>query len=527
MGRARAASARVRPWLRYGLLFVGAAAIVGFSIRRGIDPFDEGIALQAASRIADGQIPYGDFRWAYGPGQPYLTSGLFELFGPSLITWRIVRLAIDAAIATLVYALVRRRAPAWLAILAWLTSACAMAQPLSANPFPLALFSALAAVAVISGGAPTPRRAVAAGALCGVAAAWRLDFGVYAGAAVVVAMLARPEARGVRLRTIAWSAGTAAAITLVAYGPFLIAAGPADVWDELVASSLRDHDYWTLPFPWSYHGGFHFWPPGDLLEDAKDVLGFYVPVLLAAGGVVAIVAVAVAWRRERRPPWEWLTLLVFCLGGWLYLRSRTDEFHETPLLVLLAIFLAWITAWSLRERIALLAGSASVVLVLLLAATGSNRVSALLRPPDLEPLDLAIADGVRVERDEADALPRVVKLIQAEVPPGEPIYVAPRRSDLARLGNPLLYVLADRPNALSVDFPLLARREVHEQLVSDLRTAPPEVIVRWTDPESSIAEPNLRGRPSGYRGLDELLESDYELLDSIGHYEVLRRTGGG
>jgi hypothetical protein len=195
--------------------------------------------------------------------------------------------------------------------------------------------------------------------------------------------------------------------------------------------------------------------------------------------------------------------------------------------VLLAILLAWITAWSLRERIGLLAGSTAVVLALLLAATASSRVSALLRPPDLEPLHLAIADGVRVERDEAEALPRVVKLIQAEVPPGEPIYVAPRRSDLARLGNPLLYVLADRPNALSVDFPLLARRAVHEQVVSDLRAARPEVIVRWTDPESSLAEPNLRGRPSGYRGLDELLESDYEQLDSIGYYEVLKRTGGG
>ena len=516
------------PRVRHALLFLGAAAIAGFSIRRGIDPFDEGLALQAASRIADGQLPYRDFHWAYGPGQPFLTGGLFELFGPSLVGWRIVRVAVDAAIATLVYALVRRRAPGWLALVAWLVSACAMAQPLSANPFPLALLLGLAAVAVATTGEQSPGRTAAAGALCGLAAAWRLDFGVYAAAAVGAAILARPGDRGERLRAVAWSAGAAVAAGLAAYAPFLVAVGPADLWDALVASSLRDRDYWTLPFSWSYDGGFRLWPPGDLLEDAKDLLGFYVPLLLAAGGLVAAGAAALRWRREREVPWRWLALLAFAAGGWLYLRSRTDEFHETPLLVILAILLAWVAAWARRERIAALGVAAGLVLGLLLAATAANRAVALLRPPDLRPLDLPVADGIRVDPAEAEALPRVVRLIQAEVPPGEPIYVAPRRSDLARIGNPLLYVLADRPNALDADFPLFARPEVHEEVVADLRATRPEVVVRWTDPESSIAEPNLRGRPSGHRGLDELLLADYERLAAIGDYEVLglaARTG--
>ena len=516
----------MRRSLRHALLFLGAAAIAGFSIRRGIDPFDEGLALQAGARVAEGELPYRDFQWAYGPGQPFLTGGLFDLFGPSLIAWRIVRVAVDAAIATVVYALVRRRAPEWLALVAWLTSACAMAQPLSANPFPLALLFALAALVVVTGGSHTTRRGAAAGAFCGLAAAWRLDFGLYATAAVAVAVVARPaDARG-RLRPVAASAGAALGVGLAAYAPFLVAVGPADLWDALVASSLRDRDYWTLSFPWSYDGGFRTWPPGDLLEDAKDVLGYYVPLLLAAGGVVGIAAAVLRWSRERRPPPHWLAALAFGVGGWLYLRSRTDEFHETPLLVLLTVLLAWVIAWARRERIAVLGAAAGVVLGLLLAATVANRIVALLRPPDLEPLDLAVADGVRVEPAEAAALPRVVRLIQAEVPADKPIYVAPRRSDLARLGNPLLYVLADRPNALDTDFPLFARREVHEQVVAGLRETRPEVIVRWTDPESSLVEPNLRGLPSPYRGLDDLLEDDYERLDASGYYEVLARSDG-
>ena len=40
------------------------------------------------------------------------------------------------------------------------------------------------------------------------------------------------------------------------------------------------------------------------------------------------------------------------------------------------------------------------------------------------------------------------------VPPGEPIYVVTLRSDLVRIGNPLFYVLADRPNLMDTDFDL-------------------------------------------------------------------------
>jgi hypothetical protein len=38
-------------------LYLGAAVISGFTILREIDPFDEGLMLQAARRVAAGQTP--------------------------------------------------------------------------------------------------------------------------------------------------------------------------------------------------------------------------------------------------------------------------------------------------------------------------------------------------------------------------------------------------------------------------------------------------------------------------------------
>src|SRR6202008_3588841 len=82
-------------------LFLAAAVISGITALDGIQPNDEGLMLQAAARIADGQVPYSDFWWFYPPGQPLLLAGLWELFGPSLVPWRVLRVLCDATVAVL------------------------------------------------------------------------------------------------------------------------------------------------------------------------------------------------------------------------------------------------------------------------------------------------------------------------------------------------------------------------------------------------------------------------------------------
>jgi hypothetical protein len=122
---------------------------------------------------------------------------------------------------------------------------------------------------------------------------------------------------------------------------------------------------------------------------------------------------------------------------------------------------------------------------------------------------------------EARALSRVVAVVDARVPSGQPIYVAPRRSDLIKLNDPLVYVLADRDNATGEDFGLLAGDAAQRRIVRRLQRTRPRVIVRWTDPVSSEREPNLRGVPSGSRRLDAYLARRYRLLQRLYHYDLL------
>jgi hypothetical protein len=507
-------------------LALGAALIAGFTLLRGIDHFDEGIVLQAARRVAAGQLPYRDFLWSYGPGHPYLLGLSFKLFGPSLLGWRIVRLVTVAVTSLVVFFLTRRLAGTRWALLAWLTAACALAQPANASPFPPALLFALAAVAVASTPGLTGRRALLAGALVALAAVWRLDFGIYGGVGAAVAVLLSGGAPRERLGLLVRMGIAAVGLTLLAYLPFLIATGPSDLYEDLIGKSLREKRFWTLPFPLAYHGTLRGWPPRQLAEDLKDALGFYLPLVVIAGlGLAALVAAA-RLAMERRLAPAWAGLLVVGAGSTAYLLSRTDEFHATPLLVVLAVALPAAAAWGFGTRAT--AGRALAVLCALALAPlllygAANRLSALFLPPTTEPIHVAAADGVRAPPAEARAIERVVAEVQRRVPVGAPIYVAPRRSDLVAFEDPLTYVLTERDNPTHDDVELRAGARAQARVVGALERSRPRVVVRWTDPLSSRHEQNPRGRSSGVHTLDLYLARRYRVFKRLYHYELLER----
>jgi O-antigen/teichoic acid export membrane protein len=475
----------VPPWVVVGALWLAAALVSGFTLLRYIGPLDEGLLMQAATRLADGQWPWRDFSWPYGPGEPLAVMLAGKAFGPSLLWWRLLRVAADATVAVLVWALVRRAAgPRW-ALTAFAAAAVTAAQPASANPTGPALAFALAAVLLA-----TRARPVWAGVLAALAGFWRPDMGVVAALAAAATLAASDRnPRGAARALLA-----ALAAGLLLYVPFAVAAGPGRVWTALVVQSTQDGAWWRLPFPAGLDGH------GSLPAQVKDFAAWLLPY-------AAIVTIVLAVRRARAAP----GLLILALGALVYYLSRADEEHAQALLVVACALAAFA-----RPRL-VLAG----VLGLLLVVGAANRASALLRPPDLAVLRVEGAAGVRVPPADAAALPRVVGLVQRLVPPGQPIYVAPRRSDLVTFSDPLLHFLVRRPNVLHRDALLQARPPEQRKIVAALRRARPRAVIRWTAPASAQPEPNRRGRPSGSRALDAYLAGAYRRVAAYGDYEVL------
>jgi hypothetical protein len=489
------------------VLFVLGALLSGLSIRWGINPHDEGLMLQAGERIADGQLPYRDFYANYGPGQYFLIGGLDWLFGPSLLTWRIVRVLLDAGVAVLAYALVRRDAPEPLALGAWLAVAAAMAYPSIPHPNPTALALALGGLLLAE------RRPALAGALAGVAIVFRLDVGA-AGLAGVV-LLAWSGARaasggalpagGRRAAARAALAGVAVALLLMA--PVVIAA-PGDFWDQTIGFALDEQGLQRLPLPGAWDGGFE---PNKILEH------YYPYVLLAATALW--LAAAIRGRLAARL-WAAAPLAA---AGIVYLLARADVYHLVPLAAVLPILLATAAA---RERHTV--WSVALVLMLgLIAVQGLDRKRIqLLDPPPLATIDIDVADGVEAPPDEARSLEQLTRYVRDRVPPGDPVFVANPRFDLVTVGNPLVYVLVDRPNPTRYDVMqpgVVTTAPVQREIVADLKQSRPRLVIRWLSALADQPEDNGAGRSSGVHILDRYIAGAYAPQRRFGDYQVLAR----
>ena len=486
----------------------------GATALTGVQPNDEGLMLQAAARIADGEVPYRDFWWFYPPGQPYLLGGLHELFGPSLAAWRVVRVAADATVALLAFELARRRAGAMPAAAAWGVSILAMAYPSGPHPFPVALALALGALLAFE------RRPVLAGALTGACSAWRIEFAVALAAGIALGLALRRSPRD-----LGRYAAASAVTTVVLYAPVLAAAGVRPTFDLLVDYPLTDfRDYQTLPFPLAYDGPLNTESFGGFLADsAEPLLLHFLPVMLVLGLVAALVTQA-RCLREPMPA----AAAIFSLAMLAYLLTRADLFHTAPLAVVVGLLGAWAVAGAYSPPAArwrsVTAGLTALVL-LYTAVEGLDRRWLVLRE-DTVALGLPVADGVRVRSGQALSLERVVAAIEDAVPLGDPIYVATRRADLVTAGNPLIYVLANRPNPTRYDIAapgVVTSAPVQREIVADLMRTRTQLVVRDEDPLTAAREPNAAGRSSGVRLLDDFLARSYVPVARFGSLRLLTR----
>jgi hypothetical protein len=445
------------------------------------------------------------------------------VFGPSLLTWRILRVLCDAAVATLAWALARRGgAPQPLAIATWLASALAMAYPTGPHPFPLTLALCLGSLLLMD------RRPVLAGGLAGVAALWRIEFAAYLGLGVLLAHAIRPVPRREQAEAAALFAGTAIAVAVVLYLPVVAAAGIGDSFDLLIRYPVQDFThYQSLPFPVSYDGVLNTSSIGGFFEDsAESLLLFYLPVVLMIGLAGAVGALALRFTRER---WWQVAAGVFAIGMAHYLVTRPDVFHTAPLAVMVAV----LGSWAVAERAEPARGGAARAVAVVAAgfAIGYAVVEGLDRRwlelrADRAELRLPVADGVRVARSERAPLERAVNWVRSHTRPREPIYVATKRSDLVTSGAPILYVLADRPNPTRYDIAapgVVTSAPVQEEIVRDLEANGVRTVVRWTDPLSAAHEPNRAGESTGVTVLDDYLASTYRRVARYGDYVVLGR----
>jgi Dolichyl-phosphate-mannose-protein mannosyltransferase len=172
-----------RTLLQWAVVFLLSYLVLLLGMSRRPNPYDEGLVLTAAMRVASGQIPHRDFYANYGPGQFYVLAGLFRVFGESLLVERLFDAFIKALLVASLFAVTlsycRKRVAGVTALVALLWLVCANSV-IGTPVIPVALLNlvGLTLILPVFQQNASTRRMLAAGAIAGMAALFRYDTGI-------------------------------------------------------------------------------------------------------------------------------------------------------------------------------------------------------------------------------------------------------------------------------------------------------------------------------------------------------------
>jgi hypothetical protein len=170
----------------------------------------------------------------------------------------------------------------------------------------------------------------------------------------------------------------------------------------------------------------------------------------------------------------------------------------------------------------------TVALALIVIAGLERRIGQALHPPAAAAVPGPAGSGVQTTPADARALRRLIATVRRLTRPGQPIFVANPRFDLVRVGDPLLYIILDRPNPTRYDVMqpgLVTTASVQREIIGSLRRSRTRLVVRWLDPTASAREHDGAGRSSGVHLLDRYLATHFRRYATYGYYEVLTPRG--
>ncbi|MDQ3808869.1 MAG: hypothetical protein M3336_01110, partial [Chloroflexota bacterium] len=395
----------------------------------GIDEVDEGYFAQLAMRIVAGQLPYREFESLYTPGLHYVHAALFVLLGgPYLLAPRALSVVFRAAVAALLYVIARPlvRRPLWAALpglflLVGLDPAPDLWEP---HPgWPSTLCALLAAWSLSH--RPTTPWLLGAGVAAASAFAFKQNTGAYILAALLVRGFPRPKQ--MVLPALAFSAVTAA-------------------WIIPLLAAIDGQVSLLAPF---VGGGLNL---AALHADPEPTI--MIPLLCLAAGLALA-------RGTHDPRLHWYLLA----GSALFMTQfpRSDTVHllwSAPLLLVLG-------AAALQRAppaVALVVLASALLLCLPVAQSRIQQVRQ-----GTSTLHAPYATGIKVAPATAVNLTATVDDLRARTAPGEAIFVYP--------SSPLLYVLAERPNATRFEhlYAGAATTEQMRQVIADV--LPVRVVV--------------------------------------------------
>jgi hypothetical protein len=525
------------------VLVVGAALWVQLPIHdRTAVPMDEGHLAAAASRLLEGEVLYRDVHTGIAPLIYYGAALLFRLLGPDLLVTRFAQVAVNLAIALLLWVLALRVARAHWAALApalyLLVLAVAFPVLSMLNYSSVALGLALASLLLLL--VHCERGTVASGAALGtLLAATALTKQNYGALCIVATGITlawnRPRAEGARSlgRLAAPVVLSGAFVALLSSGYFasrgaffdlvdstmLSIGGPQlESFDNPIPPLLGEHPrddgrfifLYTPPTLFNHilHGGKLFGAP--VTHFARELairVSYGLPLLALLAAPVAL------WltRRRARPEAQREARAIALFAALFFLGIFPSAIWSHLAFVVAPAFLALVIACDRIEGLrrprggARFVGPALALGLCVAAVAAAARTASTAHTWFPKPLDLPRA-RLFVTPNFEKLYHGALRFIDGCAPPGAAIFVAP---DL-----PILYFLADRVNPTPYD--LTIPGNVDEDVIVDRLEADGTRCVVY----NPRMYPEFPPFAELFPGLDHYLETHYEPA------QVIRGEGG-
>lgn len=420
---------------------------------------DEGIFLDGARRILNGQAPYRDFFILMGPGSFWLQALAIKIFGMTLAASRAVTLLDYGVIAGCVFWLVARRSsPALGAFTAAVCLILETADPVVALPNHRWDSAALAMLAVtIVASEASPALLFLAGA-CAAFAAWVTPTVGLVGLALGLYLLWLRRADGIRFAVGGIGISAVSTAVLAAQGALL------PLIQQMLWTGSNYSRANRMPYG-SRFGGygqlFAGSEGGELVVRALIVFGLTLPAILPP--VVAIVA----WLRRREA-----ANLIVVIGAFALLASAYPRFDVPHLTYAAPLFYALLAPEfarfsSNKARVAAFLGTC-------LLTTLFGGYAVLLRFSET-PI-LSQVGNIRASAEDR----ALITGLQQRVPRGSTLFVYPYL--------PVAYflTLTENPTRYSYLQPGMMSDHDEQTALAELEAAPPERVLFFDLPEAQI-----------------------------------------
>jgi len=536
-------------------IFLGSCVLLFLGMSLHPYPYDEGLVLTAAMRVAAGQVPHRDFYANYGPAQFYILAGLFKLFGSSVFVERLYCLCIEGMLVVTMYVVAglhcRRSIAACTALLTvvWIFGIGATAgSPI----MPALLINILGCVPVCEAfTGPAPRRLMAAaGALAGLGFLFRYDTGIALVGiqclVIAIAVFSRTESSRFRAFLAAvWPclAGFTA-VTLLPVVCYLSVAPLQAVLHDIVL------------YPSKYYRAARGLPFPGLSLRGLDNIALYLPLVIIGTCFYIVVKTGldgrqkkVAGRAEAGQDTGWCGFLLTysILGLVMYFKgivriSLPQEFLSIiPTLLPVAVLFERRATFSRPMR------GAIVVLVWLSvfpAVWASLKTTRLLYlRQDSVPRYLwssmrntapaAQRNWCRAESpmtrgfcfSSDDDRIRAIEFIEAHTGPGQKLFVGLPQHDRIIINDNLFYFASGRLPATHwshFDPDLQNRYDIQTRMIQEFNVDPPGYIVEDAE-YAGETEPNDSSKSTGVTLLDEYIHRNYRQVEAYGNFTVWQR----